>query len=60
MFFACLATKKPVFVAEVIFYICLSLKISIYTDGYIRMSFKTPEAVWYAPAPAPWITSGDG
>ena len=27
---------------------------------YIKMSFNTPEAVWYAPAPAPWITSGDG
>ena len=27
---------------------------------YMMISFNTPDAVWYAPAPAPWITSGDG
>ena len=27
---------------------------------YMMISFNTPEAVWYAPAPAPWMTSGDG
>lgn len=39
----------------------LSKNMAVFMDAnYIIISFKTPDAVWYAPAPAPWITSGDG
>ena len=36
------------------------LEMTVKSACYMIISFNTPDAVWYAPAPAPWITSGDG